>query len=168
MLDQVPTMRFVPPSLQLGVVPILKSPVGLFRPAPGFLAALEPRQLNQRARISSRLRFLRRIFAPSPLRLQERMSQAQSSWSALGLGCVRTLHRLAGAMPRIGFVAALGNDPSGGGIGLEPMLFKIPVPHHALHSIPFDIGSDQACSTKSRHQSHAQAAGPMVRKLSAG
>jgi len=32
-------------------------------------------------------------------------------------------------------ITALGNDPSGGGIGLEPMLFKIRVPHHALHSI---------------------------------
>src|SRR5215471_8967578 len=32
-------------------------------------------------------------------------------------------------------IAALGNDASGGGIGLEPMLFKILVPHHALYSI---------------------------------
>ncbi len=29
----------------------------------------------------------------------------------------------------------IGADPSGGGIGLEPMLFKILLPHHALHSI---------------------------------
>src|SRR6266481_958801 len=32
-------------------------------------------------------------------------------------------------------ITALGDDPSGGGIGLEPMLFKILLPHHALHSI---------------------------------
>src|SRR4029077_17369779 len=37
------------------------------------------------------------------------------------------------------------DDPSGGGIGLEPMLFKILLPHHALHSI-LSI-QDQACST---------------------
>ena len=28
-----------------------------------------------------------------------------------------------------------GNDPSGRGIRLEPMLFEILLPHHALHSI---------------------------------
>jgi hypothetical protein len=32
-------------------------------------------------------------------------------------------------------ITALGDDPSGGGIGLEPMLFKILLPQHALHSI---------------------------------
>jgi hypothetical protein len=42
-------------------------------------------------------------------------------------------------------ITALGNDPSGGGIGPEPMLFKILMPHHALHSI-LSI-QDQACST---------------------
>jgi hypothetical protein len=30
-------------------------PVGLFRPAPGFLAALEPRQVNQGARELTRI-----------------------------------------------------------------------------------------------------------------
>ena len=42
-------------------------------------------------------------------------------------------------------IAARGNDPSGRGIGLEPMLFKILLPHHALHSI-LSI-QDKACST---------------------
>ena len=69
MADQVPTMRFVPPSFQIGSGPNFEIPVGLFRPAPGFLAALELRQVSRRARINSRLRSLRRIFAPSPLRL---------------------------------------------------------------------------------------------------
>jgi hypothetical protein len=69
MADQVPTMRFVPPSFQIGSGPNFEIPVGLFPPAPSFLAALEPRQVNQRARINSRLRSLRRIFASSPLRL---------------------------------------------------------------------------------------------------
>src|SRR6516162_246106 len=68
-VDQVPTMRFVPPSFQIGSGPNFEIPVGLFRPAPGFLAALEPRQVNRRARINSRLRSLRRIFTSSPLRL---------------------------------------------------------------------------------------------------
>ena len=42
-------------------------------------------------------------------------------------------------------ITALGNDPSGGRIGLEPMLLKILVSHHALHSI-LSI-QDHACST---------------------
>src|SRR5215470_4645785 len=42
-------------------------------------------------------------------------------------------------------MTACGNDPSGGGIGLEPMLFKILLPRHALHAI-LSI-EDQACST---------------------
>jgi len=32
-------------------------------------------------------------------------------------------------------IAARGNDPPGRGIRLEPMLFEILLPHHALHSI---------------------------------
>jgi hypothetical protein len=32
-------------------------------------------------------------------------------------------------------IAARGNDPSGRGILLEPMLFEILLPHHALHSM---------------------------------
>src|SRR5271166_2301123 len=41
-------------------------------------------------------------------------------------------------------ITALGDDPSGGGIGLEPMLFKILLPHNASHAI-LSI-QDQACS----------------------
>ena len=40
-------------------------------------------------------------------------------------------------------ITALGDDPSGGGFGLEPVLFKILLPHNALHSI-LSI-EDQAC-----------------------
>jgi len=54
-VDQVPTMRFVPPSFQIGSGPNFEIPVGLFRPAPGFLAALEPRQVNERARELTRV-----------------------------------------------------------------------------------------------------------------
>ena len=42
-------------------------------------------------------------------------------------------------------ITARGNDPSGRGIGLEPMLFKILPPRHALHSILST--KDEACST---------------------
>ena len=42
-------------------------------------------------------------------------------------------------------ITALGNDPAGGGIRLEPMFFKILLPRHALNSIlPIQ---DQGCST---------------------
>ena len=54
-VDQVPTMRFVPPSFQIGSGPNFEIPVGLFRPAPRFLAALEPRQVNERARELTRV-----------------------------------------------------------------------------------------------------------------
>jgi hypothetical protein len=43
-VDQVPTMRFVPLSFQIRSGANFEIPGGLFRPAPGFLAALEPRQ----------------------------------------------------------------------------------------------------------------------------
>ena len=42
-------------------------------------------------------------------------------------------------------IAARGDDPPGRGIGLEPMLFKILLPRHALHAI-LSI-EDKACST---------------------
>ena len=54
-MDQVSTMRFVPPSFQIKGGPNFEIPVGLFGPAPGFLAALEPRQVNQRARELTRV-----------------------------------------------------------------------------------------------------------------
>jgi hypothetical protein len=67
-VDQVPTMRFVPLSFQIRSGANFEIPGGLFRPAPGFLAALEPRQVTQR-RINSRSRSLRRILPASPLHL---------------------------------------------------------------------------------------------------
>jgi hypothetical protein len=54
-VDQVPTMRFVAPSFQIRSGPNFEIPVGLFRPAPSFSAALEPRQKNQRARELTRV-----------------------------------------------------------------------------------------------------------------
>jgi hypothetical protein len=42
-------------------------------------------------------------------------------------------------------IAARGNDPSGRGIGLEPMLFEQLLPHHTLHTI-LSI-ENEACST---------------------
>ena len=109
MVHQVPTMRFVPPSFQIGSGPNFEIPVGLFRPAPGFLAALEPRHVNRRARINSRLRSLRHIFVPSPLRLPGITGDRECCASGLIEGeapcpnldrCRPSFHRLhLGALP---------------------------------------------------------------------
>ena len=43
------------PTFQIGSGPNFEIPVGLFGPAPRFLAALEPRQVNERARELTRV-----------------------------------------------------------------------------------------------------------------
>ena len=79
-------------------------PVGLFRPAPGFLAALEPRQVNQRERINSRLRSLRRIVAPSPLRLPRITGDRECCAPAYSRGSIMyQSQRLWSTIPPVAF-----------------------------------------------------------------